>query len=112
MLFFTLDSNDEELKKSLFKKCFTSLMKKDPNIVKDSLSSLITRINDTINSSVDLKDLLLKLNKQFPGDVGCFCIYFLNHMVLKPGESMFLSPNLPHAYLDGGIEKTYDHCTH
>ena len=37
----------------------------------------------------------------FPGDVGCFVIYFLNLIQLKPGEAMFLGPNLPHAYLSG-----------
>ena len=47
-------------------------------------------------------ELLLRLNSQFPGDVGCFCVYFLNHMWLDPGEAMFLEANLPHAYLSGG----------
>lgn len=51
--------------------------------------------------SADCGELLLRLNSQFPGDVGCFGIYFLNHIVLKPGEAMFLGPNLPHAYLSG-----------
>ena len=48
-------------------------------------------------------ELLLRLNSQFPGDVGCFCTYFLNHMRLQPGQAMFLEANLPHAYLDGGM---------
>ena len=47
-------------------------------------------------------ELLLRLNSQFPGDGGCFCIYFLNQMLLQPGEAMFLEANLPHAYLSGG----------
>ncbi len=45
---------------------------------------------------------MLRLSEQFPGDVGCFCVYFLNHMRLQPGEAMFLEANLPHAYLSGG----------
>ena len=49
-----------------------------------------------------LGDLILRLNSQFPGDGGCFCAYFLNRMLLKPGEAMFLEANLPHAYLAGG----------
>ena len=47
-------------------------------------------------------ELFLRLHHQFPGDCGCFCIYFLNYMMLKPGEAMFLEANLPHAYLSGG----------
>lgn len=44
------------------------------------------------------EDLLLRLNTEFPGgDVGCFCVYFLNIVNLAPGEAMFLGPNEPHA---------------
>lgn len=46
--------------------------------------------------------LLLQLHQQFPGDIGCFAIYFLNLLILKPGEAMFLEANVPHAYLKGG----------
>ncbi len=47
-------------------------------------------------------ELVMRLNTQYPGDVGCFCVYFMNHMNLNPGEAMFLEANLPHAYLSGG----------
>lgn len=47
-------------------------------------------------------DLLLRLHSQYPGDIGCFSIYFLNHLVLDPGQAMFLGANEPHAYLYGG----------
>ena len=35
-------------------------------------------------------DLLERLNSQFPGDVGIFCTFFLNRILLKPGQAMFL----------------------
>lgn len=47
-------------------------------------------------------DLLQRLHSQYPGDIGCFSIYFLNRIVLQPGEAMFLGANEPHAYLSGG----------
>lgn len=47
-------------------------------------------------------ELLLRLHSQYPGDIGCFSIYFLNHMFLEPGQAMFLGANEPHAYLNGG----------
>lgn len=47
-------------------------------------------------------DLLLRLHSQYPGDIGCFTIYFLNLVRLEPGEAMFLGANEPHAYLQGG----------
>ncbi|MED6239648.1 hypothetical protein ATANTOWER_009136, partial [Ataeniobius toweri] len=46
-------------------------------------------------------DLLLRLHSQYPGDIGCFSIYFLNYMVLEPGQAMFLGANEPHAYIYG-----------
>ena len=48
-------------------------------------------------------DVLLKLDREFPGDVGGFAIYFLNIIKLHKGEAMYLEANLPHAYLSGGM---------
>lgn len=45
---------------------------------------------------------MLRLHSQYPGDIGCFSIYFLNHVVLEPGQAMFLGANEPHAYIYGG----------
>ena len=45
---------------------------------------------------------MLRLNSQFPCDVGILGPLFLNHFVLKPGEATFLEANEPHAYLSGG----------
>ena len=33
-----------------------------------------------------LPELFLRLLAEFPGDVGCFVIYFLNLLTLSPGE--------------------------
>ena len=49
-----------------------------------------------------LGELIVRLNYHFPGDIGCFAPFFLNHFVLLPGEASFLAPNEPHAYLFGG----------
>lgn len=56
--------------------------------------------------------LLLQLHQQYPGDIGCFAIYFLNLLTLKPGEAMFLEANVPHAYLNGGEHRfsSEPHC--
>ncbi len=50
-------------------------------------------------------ELVRRLNSQFPGDIGCFCVFFLNFVQLQPGEALYLAPNEPHAYIWGG-EKT------
>ena len=85
-------------------------MTSSPDAVSQQLSRLLARLEEKKSSGQDICDqcgeLVLRLNSQFPGDVGCFCIYFLNHIILQPGEAMFLGPNLPHAYLAGG-NKSY-----
>ncbi|XP_038050302.1 mannose-6-phosphate isomerase-like isoform X2 [Patiria miniata] len=86
--------------KDVLKDCFTGLMTRDPEIVKEQLSLLVQRL-EAEDSETTNRELLLRLNTQFPSDVGCFCSYFLNHIILQPGEAMFLGPNEPHAYLSG-----------
>ena len=84
-------------------------MKSEKDSVSRGLNELLTRITSRKNANEEVSEclgnLFLRLHSQFPGDVGCFCIYFLNHVVLAPGEAMFLGPNLPHAYLSGGKYK-------
>jgi mannose-6-phosphate isomerase class I len=47
-------------------------------------------------------ELLPRLNGQFPGDIGLFVVFFLNLVVLQPGEAMFLQADDIHAYISGG----------
>jgi len=37
------------------------------------------------------------------GDAGLIAIVFMNHLTLKPGQAIFIGPNVPHAYLDGDL---------
>ncbi|XP_022098704.1 mannose-6-phosphate isomerase-like isoform X2 [Acanthaster planci] len=87
--------------KNVLKDCFTELMTRDPEFVKEQLALLVQRLQAEDSETGKNRELLLRLNSQFPGDVGCFCSFFLNHMTLQPGEAMFLGPNEPHAYLSG-----------
>ena len=43
----------------------------------------------------------MRLYAQYEGDVGVFCVYLLNYVVLRPGEALFLGANEPHAYISG-----------
>jgi mannose-6-phosphate isomerase len=50
-------------------------------------------------------DWVVKLNAQYPGDVGVLSPVFLNVVLLQPGQAMLLHAGQLHAYLDGlGIE--------
>ncbi|XP_015752095.1 PREDICTED: mannose-6-phosphate isomerase-like isoform X1 [Acropora digitifera] len=96
----TSGSDSEALKTA-----FSALMRSKPDIVSKHLHNLEDRILEMKRLEMDISsicgDLLLRLTSQFPEDVGCLCIYFLNYITLKPGEAMFLGSNLPHAYLAG-----------
>lgn len=93
---------DEDLSqyKGVLKVCFSKLMRQDPELVKTQLASLVARL-EAKEAKTSLDELLLRTNTQYPGDVGCFCIYFLNVVNLEVGDAMFLGPNEPHAYLAG-----------
>jgi mannose-6-phosphate isomerase len=43
----------------------------------------------------------LRLARDFPGDGGVFAPYWLNILLLSPGQAVFLPANEPHAYLSG-----------
>ena len=59
-----------------------------------------------IGASQAEEDLLFKrLMLQYPDDVGCWMVYFLNIVHMSPGEGLFLSDCEPHSYLSGdGVE--------
>jgi len=54
-------------------------------------------------SGEELADLVVRLNRQFPGDIGLFVLFFLNYVKLEVGEAMFLKADDIHAYLSGDI---------
>lgn len=102
-------SDYSELQEAL-KKLFSALMEADPEkTVKPNLRKLIERYQKETGKkeSKDMKwgsieELVVRLNEQFPDDVGAFCSFLLNVVELKKGEAVFLKANEPHAYLTGG----------
>ena len=76
------------------KTSFTALMNSDPSITKKHYAHLK-------NPKNEVDKLFLRLWDQYPGDIGCLCVYFLNYIKLKPGEAVFMAANEPHAYLKG-----------
>lgn len=94
--------SDAKQHQEQLKACFRRLMEADSSVVAAQLGSLVARLQTTpVVHRTPLDMLLLQLDEQYPGDVGCFCVYFLNVVQLQPGEAMFLAANEPHAYLAG-----------
>ncbi|XP_026744496.1 mannose-6-phosphate isomerase [Trichoplusia ni] len=88
---------------TVLKPLFQALMTSDKGAITKSLQSLLDRLEkaDVTTQSTLLYPLLRRLHSDFPGDVGCWSLYFMNYMQLSPGQAIFLKPNLPHAYLSG-----------
>ncbi|XP_024413204.2 mannose-6-phosphate isomerase isoform X2 [Desmodus rotundus] len=98
-------SQDSQAVAAALRSCFSHLMKNEKKVVVEQLNLLVKRISQQVAAGNNVEDvcgeLLLQLHQQYPGDIGCFAIYFLNLLILKPGEAMFLEANVPHAYLEG-----------
>ncbi|KAJ0028936.1 hypothetical protein NQD34_003933 [Periophthalmus magnuspinnatus] len=86
--------------RAALKTCFSRMMRSDSNLVKTQLQALVRRLSEEGTDS-PVGRLVLTLHAQFPGDIGCFCVYFLNLIELQPGDAMFLRANEIHAYLHG-----------
>jgi len=90
---------EKEDERVLVVELFTNLMEAEEEVVSDIIQSLIVTSPSAMDSSHPLFGLLTKLNQEFPSDRGVLCPFFLNILHLTPGQSFFMPPNIPHAYL-------------
>ncbi|KAF2861502.1 mannose-6-phosphate isomerase [Piedraia hortae CBS 480.64] len=99
--------------KIALKNAFTSLMKSSSDDVKQAASKLLKQAQDegprfaggdeNIPSCDELANVIIRLNDQFPADIGLFVVLFLNYIKLQPGDAMFLRADDIHAYICGDM---------
>ncbi|KAF2502240.1 mannose-6-phosphate isomerase [Lophium mytilinum] len=104
---------DVEANKKALREAFTSLMNADKDALASATYSLLESAKSEgaqfageggpSNGGKELADLVIRLNSQFPGDIGLFVQFFLNYVKLEVGEGMFLKADDIHAYLSGDI---------
>lgn len=92
---------------------FAALMKSSPESVADAAKKLVADAEAKgaefadggveASSGATLSELVVRLNKQFPDDIGLFVLFFLNYVQMQPGEAMFLKADDIHAYVSGDI---------
>ncbi|KAJ1651929.1 Mannose-6-phosphate isomerase [Dispira simplex] len=87
--------------KAALRSLFKQLMKSSPTAVETCIKELLTLRGTVPDGTQVILDLMTRLHQQFPGDVGCLCVFVLNYVRLTPGEAIFLGANEPHAYLSG-----------
>lgn len=84
---------------------FQAVMTASPEVFRPPLNKLYKRLEknaaDSLGIPQDLCQVFLRVHQSYPGDIGCFVIFFLNYVKLQPGEALFLAANEPHAYISG-----------
>lgn len=101
-------STEEKENKRMLQLVFGKLMNTSDSVIETEAAKLVERAQNSPQALLDidprLPELILRLNKQFPNDIGLFCgCLLLNHVALNPGQAMFLQAKDPHAYILGDI---------
>ncbi len=93
-----------ETEKDALKELFSALITAERSKFEPELAKLVHRYKegDAKEAEMHVKDLVLLLESQYPGDIGVFCPFILNYVRLNPGEAIFLGAGEPHAYISGG----------
>ncbi|XP_044469079.1 mannose-6-phosphate isomerase 1-like [Mangifera indica] len=93
----------EEKVKSILRSVFTQLMTATKEMTAKAISDLKIRLHDEseVRPLTEKEQLVLRLEKQYPGDIGVISAFFFNYVKLNPGEALYLGANEPHAYISG-----------
>lgn len=101
---------DTRAAKSALRTAFTSLMKQSRDAVISMSKELLSLARagkltpgPSINTAEELNELVLRLDAQFPHDIGLFVMFFLNYVKLAPGQAMYLKADDIHAYICGDV---------
>lgn len=105
---------DVKANKKALQAIFTKVMNTDKDILAAASKELLEAAKSegdnfagsggpSPNTGKELADLVVRLDGQFPGDIGLFVQFFLNYVKLDVGEAMFLKADDIHAYLSGDI---------
>ncbi|EYU44629.1 hypothetical protein MIMGU_mgv1a0065651mg, partial [Erythranthe guttata] len=97
-----ITENDGEKKlKEVFKSLFTDLISVSNSVISEIIPKLIRRLNSKREKLTEKEELVLRLERQYPGDIGVIAAFLFNYVKLNPGEALYLGANEPHAYIHG-----------
>jgi mannose-6-phosphate isomerase len=111
---FMCGLRNEESKRLALEALFSSFMGCPQDVTSKNLKMLLKRLQaeQSKNHPHPHEDppwerkcarAILRLAQQFPHDSGAMAPFFLNYLLIAPGESFFMAPNEPHAYVAGEI---------
>lgn len=72
-----------------------------------NIESLKYKIAVRGSLSEETAEVIQKMSRDFPADIGCFMPLLLNHIILFPGECCYYGAQELHAYLSGGVFISY-----
>uniref|UniRef100_A0A7S2HDI8 mannose-6-phosphate isomerase n=1 Tax=Helicotheca tamesis TaxID=374047 RepID=A0A7S2HDI8_9STRA len=105
-------ASDEESGRLALKAMFRSFMECPKDESLKNLKSLLKRLQSEQGGFHPHQEppwerkcarAILRLAQQFPGDPGAMSPFFLNYLLIAPGESFYMAANEPHAYVAGEI---------
>lgn len=110
------DASSVDRNKDALRAVFTSLMESPQDRIEAAATDLVSEAQNSPSTfavmpdsesnpsgASDLAEVVVRLNGQFPSDIGLFVLFFLNFVKLSPGEAMFLKADDIHAYISGDI---------
>ena len=87
-------------------RAWRALMASPEELYAPAIRALVARLSAMPEQQRSYLDrLVLRLDEQFPSDVGILAAYFLNHLSLPDGDAIYLGANEPHAYLRYGVKQ-------
>lgn len=92
-------------RKQALQQAFSALMVCDETVVAVAVDKMARRLQqESEQRELSVKEkLVVRLNDQYPQDVGVLAAWFLNYIRLQPGQAICLAANEPHAYVSGEI---------
>jgi len=95
--------NEDDLESEGIKELYSRLMTSNPKKVCAKVDELLGRISEKDERTPE-EDLIMRVSRDYPGDVGIFSIFFLNYVRITADMThrfIYCAPDEPHAYLMG-----------
>ncbi|KAI0717457.1 mannose-6-phosphate isomerase [Cerioporus squamosus] len=105
--FLSIASSDDPTgptEKKALKDLFTAVMTAEESLFKPELEKLVARYQSGGAKASEKRSWIWsEVEQPVPGRHRRVLRFILNHLVLKPGEAIFLAAGEPHAYVSGDI---------
>lgn len=97
----TTKENEKDIIKGMLRSLYSYSFDRHARALRENIDDITVKGK----AATDEDRLFLRLMSEYPDDIGCWMVYFLNYVQMEPGQGLFLSDSEPHAYIYGdGVE--------